>query len=389
MVSSNASEKGTTHSHTVQRAYLDKFANDKKLYGKSNKDARIFELSTKDASVINNIYELEENISENDLGFYRQMPLVLSETGMTDEENKFLIQISAFLNNDFKVFMSDTPQIILEKLRKFIDEGTFKKNQEELYTYYEENFISIYELLTKKDAAFYNNSIHNQDDMASSIAIGITKTSNFLYRKNVDLLCRLLNQQGLNDLSEQLKQDIKKASSCIESELEEKFPFYNKNNFNIFYFLTYITSQIFRTGKLLQARDVLEKNNVGNYNAKNIIILMCHHAIYRLCRNLITDRHKIIFINATDNSEFITSDNPIVNLSGSYKKDNYSDMAEIELYYPLSPKLSMLFTNRSCYKDVDEIQALEEDVLQYNQAIYNTSDKFVYAKKQVSLLDLK
>ena len=116
---------------------------------------------------------------------------------------------------------------------------------------------------------------------------------------------------------------------------------------------------------------------------------MGHHAIYRLYRSLIANHYKIIFINAIDDSEFITSDNPIVNLSGSYKKNDYSDMAEMEFYYPLSPKLSMLFTNRSCYKDVSEIQASAEDVLYYNQAIYNTSDKFVYAKNQPSLLDLK
>jgi len=394
MVSSNPSDKGTKRSHTVWRAYLKEFASENKLYIKSKEDGKIFRTATENASVVKNIYELDKKISKNDLELYKA--IYFPTVKMHIEESKFLNKIIAFLNNDIEFFMGETSSPLNDVLLRSIDKSVLKRNPEELFTYYEENFLPIHKLLLQKNASFYNNSIYNCEAMGSVVAVGIAQTSLFLFRKIQDLVCRLLNQKDLNDLSDQGKQDMKNACNTIEDKLEQELLFYNKTNSNMHNFIIFITSQIARTQKSYTLQTLLEKliikissgKNI-NCNAKNILALICHHGMYQLCDNLIAGQYKIIFVTGTDNLEFITSDCPIINLYAQHKEAAYLDKNELEFYYPLSPQLAMLFSNRECYKDVAEFQASPRDVFQFNQAIYNESYKHVYSKNEDSLISLK
>lgn len=85
----------------------------------------------------------------------------------------------------------------------------------------------------------------------------------------------------------------------------------------------------------------------------------------------------ITFMEAELGSEFVTSDQPIVNTRGTM---NGSPPEEYELYYPLSPTRSMLLTPTAGMAQVEHRIITAREVGQWNALIERTAHEQIFAR---------
>lgn len=91
-----------------------------------------------------------------------------------------------------------------------------------------------------------------------------------------------------------------------------------------------------------------------------------------------------VLIENHSNMPFITSDQPIINTC-AIELHLGETATGIELYYPLTPTLSLLLTDDPKKIKKGVCIADEHDVVMYNKYIYIKSGKQVYANEKQSL----
>ncbi len=94
-----------------------------------------------------------------------------------------------------------------------------------------------------------------------------------------------------------------------------------------------------------------------------------------------SEGHFTVIENITDVS-FITGDQPIYNLSAEGLGED-EEVTNMDLYYPLTPKLALLITSK-----VTSVVVVDEArVKKYNDFIFKVSNDQIYAKDEESLRD--
>jgi len=98
----------------------------------------------------------------------------------------------------------------------------------------------------------------------------------------------------------------------------------------------------------------------------------------------VQDSTRLTFLNALPPNEFITGDQPMLNL----RADGATPPTELEIYYPLTP-------NRALWMDFGHSRAIREnrtlsaeEVRSYNQRIMKASEGQVYAASKIALQSL-
>ena len=113
-----------------------------------------------------------------------------------------------------------------------------------------------------------------------------------------------------------------------------------------FSFFNFISQQFFRTKS---KHDVVVESFEGLLpaeNAQRIQNLICHCVATNIGGSLYCDRHgfEIIFLDCPAGSEFITGDQPVVNILTN--RDGRPP-EELAFYYPLSPNLAIILAPKS------------------------------------------
>ena len=91
-------------------------------------------------------------------------------------------------------------------------------------------------------------------------------------------------------------------------------------------------------------------------------------------------RKSILLKNETS-KKLITGDQPVINTFAIGLNIN-QEPEDLEFYYPITPQLAFLLTNKEEFKDRLSIYLNEADVEQYNAGIFDQSGKQVYASNQ-------
>ena len=107
------------------------------------------------------------------------------------------------------------------------------------------------------------------------------------------------------------------------------------------HFFRFVAHQYFRTtGKRRDVGELLSQIMSG-HDFAHLTNIVCHIVAENLGASLFVDRNKfdIIFLESRNGREFITGDQPIVNLLDTGEG---SEPTDVVLYYPLSPVLSCL-----------------------------------------------
>ena len=95
-----------------------------------------------------------------------------------------------------------------------------------------------------------------------------------------------------------------------------------------------------------------------------------------------TKNYKIILLQNQSQYIFIAGDQRIINTF--YKKEIEEDVVNLEFYYPISPKLAILITQKN---ELNNIQIIvnNNEIKNYNDMIFNSSEEQIYASTEVEL----
>lgn len=91
------------------------------------------------------------------------------------------------------------------------------------------------------------------------------------------------------------------------------------------------------------------------------------------------------FLESHPNVEFITGDQPAVNLS-AHGLGPQEEATELVLYFPVSPRRAVLLSFDAATITVDRRTLSESETLGYNRMLFEMSDKQVFARRQEELI---
>ena len=175
----------------------------------------------------------------------------------------------------------------------------------------------------------------------------------------------------INNFGEELHSQIENlGEEYIDSIMEEDVSFYDTND-GCTGFLYYLSDQCMRVPLRIKIHGISRIwNLLGHIFADNM-----GWSLYR-------DRrlYKIVLLKNNSNVEFITGDKPVINTY--WDKETLSLPDEIELYYPVSPKLSVLLTKAENYNGSNNLLLNEKEVIMYNSLNVKNAHRQVYAMSE-------
>ena len=132
-----------------------------------------------------------------------------------------------------------------------------------------------------------------------------------------------------------------RALPILEQLRHEQTDFLSDYNLTMNFF-QFVSHQYMRTRAVRERVGEELRHSFPGWDFGHLKHLVCHCAAENIGASLFVDRSKfqIIFLRNGSKDEFITGDQPIVNLFRSHGED--SPPTELALYYPLNPHLSMI-----------------------------------------------
>jgi len=153
-----------------------------------------------------------------------------------------------------------------------------------------------------------------------------------------------------NDLvietEEKLQTGIEQQALPILKQLrQEQTDFLSDYNLTMIFF-QFVSHQYMRTRAVRERVERELRHSFPGWDFGHLKHLVCHCAAENIGASLFVDRGKfqIVFLRSGSKDEFITGDQPMVNLFRSRGEDRLP--TELALYYPLSPHLSMILLPR-------------------------------------------
>ena len=159
-----------------------------------------------------------------------------------------------------------------------------------------------------------------------------------------------------------------------------------KDNGDRIKFLHYLSLQYMRTNNM-QKRQCNQFRQVGTENIESMWPVMRHILSMNIATSLYLEgnKYKLILLRNNSRIRFISGDQPVIN---TYAVDG-KGTDQLEFYYPVSPSLAVLITDKDEYKTVDSIDVSESQAKWFNQAIADLSDEQIYAFSNESLIEFK
>lgn len=365
----------TKENHFVPRFYLKSFLNSsKEIYLFDKNENKLHKTKNlKEICCKKNLYTITEKISKNDVEWFKKV-VSLSDD---DVYNEYLRILVCFLNDElanlFYIEMSDKEhQIKLNNEIKEILNEKISRNQELLFSFYENDFRKIYEKILKE----------NRIDFLSSSKGGV-----FFY-KSLDII-----QFVYQKLSQKMKIFIEKYFKEKQGHNEQDVLKDLKKN-DYYDFWHYIIIQYFRTESIIKlfslSNDEQKKLKRFNINTENVMFLIIHFQILNILENLIHEDFKLILIKNKTETDFITSDNPAVNPYSYIIKDGKLLNDEFEIYFPLSQKLAILCSKNFLHKNYDKVKSelsiTESNEIDFwNKLILRKATRYIYATSETTI----
>lgn len=190
--------------------------------------------------------------------------------------------------------------------------------------------------------------------------------------------------QEINNLEENWLQKMEDVGSKYLSQLKDRNTSFYSNSQDFLAFLHFIALQQFRTKKMRDEMIHLfrERMNFDIQAAwpvvRNVISLNIATTIFKE-----RDKFKLILLeNKTENS-LVTGDQPVINIYGLNKL--HTLVEQLEYYYPVSPDLAILISERAELILRDVIELTSEQVSWYNNAIAVKSHEQTFSNSKESL----
>lgn len=384
----------TKNNHFVPQGYLKNFLNEKKSLYKYDLEnfLKSYEITNlKKECSCKNLYSTKHKITNEEIRFFCKL------AGYNDEvEIDFCKKIGDYINGNFSSFIdyADHLNIPLEYHKRFmtylkeiIDEKSISRTQENIFTsVYENDFYNLLARIIEDESIdFIKNNVN------------ASKVSLYLYVK----LEAFLHKSAFKIINKKLKEIYPNVPNT--KEIEENF---GKLKFNTNLYIDlihYLIIQYFRTEKQINnlKNSLIHlkkywKSQYANYplpdyiekflDLNEDIFIFIHLKSIYLVESLINSQYKLLLLKNETEIPFTTSDSPCINIYASYIDPFELQGDDFEIYFPISPKLALLYTNRNGYKNIKNTKIKLKDkktILQFNKSIKKLAQRYLYSNKLV------
>ena len=189
----------------------------------------------------------------------------------------------------------------------------------------------------------------------------------------------------VNNLEEELHADVETNSvRYLASLVEEDTSFVTSHeymNFLVFLILQYVRTNKVKTNFLSAVHGV-----IPNINVEAVWSVSKHIFATNFAWNLYSKREKmkLYLLRNTTSAELITGDQPVVNTYAT-DTEKYQPVDDLELYYPITPRLGILITDQLSLRNGEILELNEDDVAVYNHHIFQNAHDQIYSLSRVSL----
>lgn len=370
----------TKDNHYVPQFYLKSFL-DKNLYiyffDKETKNYRSTQ-KLKEIAFKTHLYTVKNKINQMDVLLFKK---IFQLSISNDFEQMFLNWLMAFLNDELKKLFTlkhkydkEIEIKVNDVIKNLLDGPDFSRNQELLFTFYENKFQSVCNEIIKTEKLFLRES--NQYNPISYLAFG---TLGFIMKMMVKKMSLIFKEKKL----EYIHFDLSKCSN-FESD-------------SYLDMVHYLIVQYFRTNKRIKVGDSIELLSTTIREAtgesatpSNIMFLLIHMHSLNIVDKLIKSKYMLILVKNKTEIPFITSDNPVINTYANMLKDVDLQNLPFEIFFPITPNLAILYTNVCIDPNINksEMELTIEDknkVIYFNKLIFKEADRYVFGNMPSSL----
>lgn len=360
MYNQNMSE--TKNNHYVPRFYLKNFLDcDEKIWKLDKTNNKIYHPDTLNAECSKqNLYTVKNKITKEEIDFVARLYNVHNDEILMDTIN------------ELAVYLNDCPADLVESyvnknlpfgaefneyLKKKINNSGFSRTQETMITeLYEENFVPIYQNIVKNcDISFIQQEW--KKDILFYMGVNISNFALYYLGKMMKTL------PGGH-----------KINISNMKRLQDEILFYD--------IIIFMLVQYTRTkSSINKLKQLMEISNIPYIDNSNFAFLSMNIIIFKILASIIFNKSDFKLVLVKNNTEinFMTSDKPCINIFTTVIRDRLLFEDEMELFYPLSPSLAILFTQRSCYDKKEIIINSTKDIDVFNKAIIDAADRYLYA----------
>lgn len=193
----------------------------------------------------------------------------------------------------------------------------------------------------------------------------------------------------INDTEEELHSEVERDSQeALRLLIETNISSFSKTE-SLAALLIFLSMQYLRTKRnQVVAADRVTHIATDDFNSvqgilRNIISL---NMSYYLLGKIHREEYKIIFLLSDNTETFITGDQPAINSYANLDTDVPTE--HFDLYYPLTPNVSLYITPRieyAGYPNGSKVKLSAEDVKSWNLAIYKWSYETIFSHSEDQL----
>ena len=248
--------------------------------------------------------------------------------------------------------------------------------------------------LSDDDILYLKNIIvpKNSTEIVSSYDLHFSSIQIMFEMKNILKLSKL-DDDLLGEIEEEIKMFHEKTYSKNEREASKIFRKLREGNNNLseretITFFTYIGTQYTRTNKMRISMVDGMKKNIQNTKYKNVSLENIYQHISDIYGLSMADymkrnNYKIIFLHNSTAIHFITTDQPIINISYKLTNDIATKQEEAIFYMPLTPILAMLITGNQ--EDNDKYISDENEIETYNMKMLDWNHQYIFSDSKQQL----
>lgn len=194
------------------------------------------------------------------------------------------------------------------------------------------------------------------------------KLSNLIDFSSNDNSCKNALENEFADMEQRTVPILQSIKNGVIDVLNNQ---YDKNIFSIFLGMQYTRTPKCRYGKI----NCLSE---GRFQISNNFSFYWSYIFFSDSISSWISSAKVSLLKNKTNIPFITGDQPVINIKSEY---NNTPAKEIQLYYPISPKLALLFDEKELFENPISV----DDVLFYNEKIKQASEALIVGNKKETL----
>lgn len=197
-----------------------------------------------------------------------------------------------------------------------------------------------------------------------------------------------------NNIEEDLHQQVEHSGIEFIDRLRQRDLSFFEVSEDKASFLFYLVTQYFRTKKMQVETENRIRRQGSASSLKGVNITACwkvlrHVLATNVGASLMADRGRFQpeLLSAPDHANFITGDQPVINLRGTSSQDGEPPQS-LDLYYPVSPNVAFLIRDGSLTAKATQPHVSIEDVGRYNAAMAAAAHEQLYAVAPSDLASL-